>query len=111
MRNGSGRWNKSAKASEKKERRNRKKQQTEQDRHTMPDESSQDLSPEEVAVLDVFRKFRMSPGQMLCFSTADIVTYREPLAQLANTGFLVAEKFQGGYSLTNVGFAAIRETS
>lgn len=66
------------------------------------------LSPDEETVLGVFRKFLMSPGRMLCFGTADMQTYRTPLAGLTDKGLLVAEKFRGGYSLTTSGFAAMQ---
>jgi hypothetical protein len=45
---------------------------------------------------------------MLCFSSSDIVAFRMPLAELADNGLLIAEKFLGGYSLTQAGFAALR---
>ena len=95
------------KATEKRELRSRKKQPAEKGAVTPG--ASPSLSPAELAVLDVYRKFRMGSGQMLCFSSADIVVFREPLAQLATNGLLVAEKFQGGYSLTHAGFAAMRD--
>jgi hypothetical protein len=95
------------KASEKRENRNRRKQPSEMT--SAPAEPESSLSPAELAVLDVFRKFRMSPGQMLCFSSTDLVAFRTPLAQLTNDGLLVPEKFHGGYSLTQTGFAALRD--
>lgn len=94
------------KASEKRELRNRRKSQPEQSPELT--EATSSLSPEQLEVLSVFRKFRTSPGQMLCFSSSDIVVFRMPLAELADNGLLIAEKFQGGYSLTQAGFAAIR---
>jgi hypothetical protein len=48
---------------------------------------------------------------MLCFSNADVSTYRIPLAALAAGGFLVAEKFRGGYSLTAKGFDAMQRSA
>ncbi|MHB0957145.1 MAG: hypothetical protein ACYC6N_08525 [Pirellulaceae bacterium] len=95
------------KASEKRENRNRKKQPSEMVAEPASAESS--LSMPELAVLEVFRKFRMSPGQMLCFSSTDLIAFRTPLAQLTNDGLLIPEKFPGGYSLTQTGFAALRD--
>jgi hypothetical protein len=71
-------------------------------------QSPSNLSPAEQTVLGVFRNYMMSPGRMLCFGSADLQTYRVPLAGLTAKGLLVAEKFRGGYSLTNEGFAAMR---
>ncbi len=71
-------------------------------------ESSSSLSPEEDSVLGVFRKYLMTPRKMLCFSKADIEVYKKPLAKLTTKGLLIAEKYQGGYSLTEDGFAAMR---
>jgi hypothetical protein len=66
------------------------------------------LSPSQLAVLTVFRRFRMTPGQMLCFSRSDVEAFRTPLAELAERGFLVTERFTGGYSLTAPGYAAMQ---
>jgi hypothetical protein len=66
------------------------------------------LSPEQQAVLTVFRRFRMTPGHMLCFSRADEETLRTPLTELVESGLLVTERFSGGYSLTPSGFAAMQ---
>jgi len=67
------------------------------------------LSATELSVLEIFRRFRMGSGQMLCLSRADVAALHEPLTQLANNGLLVEESFQGGYSLTPAGFAAMKE--
>jgi hypothetical protein len=66
------------------------------------------LSPGQQAVLTVFRRFRMTPGHMLCFSRADEDAFRTPLTELAEGGLLVTERFSGGYSLTASGFAAMQ---
>lgn len=67
----------------------------------------------ERSVLSVFRKYLITPRQMLCFYGPDLKKFNEPLSQLTNKGFLVAETFKGGYSLTEAGFAAMNacETS
>ena len=69
------------------------------------------LSPAQRTVLTTFRQFRMTPGQMLCFSRSDEDTLRAPLTELAAGGYLVTERFQGGYSLTASGFAAMQSIS
>lgn len=66
------------------------------------------LSAAQRSVLTTFQRFRMTPGQMLCFSRADEDAFRTPLAELAQGGFIVMEKFPGGYSLTSTGFAAMQ---
>jgi sRNA-binding protein len=71
-------------------------------------DSRSTLSSTQQAVLTVFRRFRMTPGQMLCFSRADAEVFRTPLAELTEDGLLVTERFSGGYSLTPTGFAAMQ---
>lgn len=66
------------------------------------------LSIAQRSVLMTFRQFRMTPGKMLCFSHADEITFRAPLSELAVGGYVVPEKFPGGYSLTLTGFAAMQ---
>ena len=96
---------KKRKADQKRERRARKKQKA--DEPSEPDESSTGLSSAELAVLDVFRKYLMTPGKMLCFVSSNRETHDLPLAKLARKGLVVAERTQGGYSLTETGFAAM----
>jgi hypothetical protein len=67
------------------------------------------LAAEERAVLSVFRRFLMAPNQMLCFSGPDVDKFAEPIAELIEKRLLVAEKFAGGYSLTDEGFAAMKD--
>ncbi len=59
-------------------------------------------------LLQTFRRFLMSPGQMLCFAGPDLAHYRDALARLTDRGLLVAESFPGGYSLTHAGFNVMR---
>ncbi len=66
------------------------------------------LSKSERWVLGVFRQFLVTPGQMLCFNRPNITKHRAGFRQLADKGFLVKEKFNGGYSLTQAGFAAMK---
>ena len=107
------------KAEEKRQHRARKKQQpdrptgpereTEVEQLLEPTDSAPALSATELSVLAVFRQFRMSPGQMLCFSRVEIESLSTPLAQLADNGLLVAERSHGGYSLTPAGFTAMKD--
>lgn len=58
-----------------------------------------------------FRRFLMSPGQMLCFAGPDLAYFRDALSRLTESGHLVAEAFPGGYSLTHKGFSVMRLAS
>ncbi|MHB8899645.1 MAG: hypothetical protein ACYC6Y_12935 [Thermoguttaceae bacterium] len=69
------------------------------------------LSRSEQAVLGVFRDYLMSPGKMLCFSSAGLQAFRMSLARLSEKGFLVPETFRGAYTLTETGFAAMKDCS
>jgi len=51
----------------------------------------------------------MIPGQMLCFSGPNLKQDKAVLTRLTDKDLLVKEKFQGGYSLTQTGFAAMNE--
>jgi hypothetical protein len=94
------------KAEQKRDRRAKKKQQAD----TVPDQiSSAELTPQERQVLDLFQNYLMTPGEMLCLGRADIVAFEVPLAQLTSKGLLVAENYQGGYALTEAGFAAMQK--
>jgi hypothetical protein len=46
---------------------------------------------------------------MLCFGTSDQEDFKVPLAALIERGFLIDERFRGGYSLTEEGFKASQE--
>jgi hypothetical protein len=72
------------------------------------DASQFSLSDGEHSVLSIFRMYLMTPGKMLCFSGPDLDTHKVPLAELTNKGMLVVESFDGGYSLTDTGFAAMK---
>ena len=99
---------KKRKANEKRERRAKRKQQSEDAESDGSEESSSPLSPAEHAVLSVFRKYLMIPGKMLCFNNADLESFARPLAELTSKQLLVVERFRGGYSLTESGFAAMQ---
>ena len=62
------------------------------------------------AVLNAFRKYLMAPGQMLCFTSAELVTLGDALARLSRNGLLIPEGFPGSYSLTRAGYVAMRKT-
>ncbi len=67
------------------------------------------LSEHERSVLRVFRRYLMTPGRMLCFSRPDMETFKVPLARLINERFIFAEKFPGGFSLTEIGYEAMKD--
>ena len=69
------------------------------------------LSAKETAVLEIFRRYLMTPGKMLCFAGSDLVTYDTALSRLLDKGLIDGEKFRGGYSLTEEGFAAMKQNS
>lgn len=64
----------------------------------------QSLSRDETAVLGIFRRYLMSAEQMLCLNANDVKAHALGLSSLVQSGLLVAESFQGGYALTNVGY-------
>ncbi len=51
----------------------------------------------------------MTPGQMLCFNGPNLKQDKATLELLTNKELLVKEKFKGGYSLTQAGFAAMND--
>ena len=71
--------------------------------------NTSELNTSEQRVLRTFRRFRMSPGQMLCFSGPNLKQDKATLELLTDKDLLVKEKFQGGYSLTQAGFAAMND--
>ena len=67
------------------------------------------MNASEQRVLQTFRHYLMTPGQMLCFSGPDFAKYRATLERMSEQELLSREKFKGGYSLTDAGFAAMKE--
>ena len=59
---------------------------------------------------DVFRSYRVSSGQMLCFHGPQLEKYGESLRSLTTRGWVVKERFDGAYSLTEAGFRAMQES-
>jgi hypothetical protein len=47
---------------------------------------------------------------MLCFGAKELDAFKVPLSQLTDRGLLTAERFRGGYSLTESGFAAMKNS-
>jgi len=68
------------------------------------------LTAPEHAALKVFRDYLIAPGEMFCFTGPLLDKHRSSLRQLAAKDLLVEESFSGGYSLTNAGFSAMRNT-
>jgi hypothetical protein len=66
------------------------------------------LTSPEQRVLRTFQQFLMTPGQMLCFYGPNLEQNKDTLEGLTDRDFLVKEKFKGGYSLTDAGFAAMK---
>ena len=60
------------------------------------------------SVLDVYRSYMISTGQMLCFHGPIMDKHRDSLRRLTADGLLIKERFAGGYSLTATGFAAVQ---
>ena len=98
---------KKRKADEKRERRAKRKNKV--DESSGASKLQYALSPAEQSVLTIFRNYLMLPEKMLCLDTEDTETFKLPLAQLVSEGMLIAEQYQGGYSLTAVGFAAMQD--
>lgn len=67
------------------------------------------LSAAERQVLDTYRKYLITPGQMLCFSGPDWERNKQTLEHMSSRELLSKESFHGGYSLTQAGFAAMNE--
>jgi hypothetical protein len=51
----------------------------------------------------------MTPGKMLCFYGPDLERNKATLELLTDKDFLVKERFKGAYSLTQAGFAAMKD--
>jgi len=67
------------------------------------------LSTAEQRVLGTFRKFLIAPGEMLCFSGPSLENDSPTLESMSKKDLLNKEKFKGGYSLTQAGYAAMNE--
>jgi predicted transcriptional regulator len=67
------------------------------------------LSKPELRVLSTFREYLMGPGRMLCFSGPNLERDRKALELLSDKKLLEKERFKGAYSLTQAGFAAMKD--
>ena len=67
------------------------------------------LSSSEERVLCTFRRLLMAPGQMLSFSGPNFNQNTAALERLTDKELLVKERFKDGYSLTQIGFAAMND--
>ncbi len=65
------------------------------------------LSTSEENVLKTFRQYLMTPNKMLCFYGQDLEQKANALESLIEKQFLVRESFNGAYSLTRAGYAAM----
>jgi hypothetical protein len=62
-------------------------------------------------VLDHFRKYLMTPGHMLCFSSQDVAGLQEGLDELLRRQMVVAESRRSAYCLTRAGYTAMKRRS
>ena len=67
------------------------------------------MNATEERVLRTFRQYLMTPGQMLCFSGPNLAKHKDALERMSERELLSKEKFIGAYSLTEAGFAAMKE--
>ena len=65
------------------------------------------LSASEQRVMGTFRRFLITPGQMLCFYGPNLKQNKATLERMTEKKLLVKETFQGGYSLTYAGHTAM----
>ncbi|MCC6510577.1 MAG: hypothetical protein IT423_15855 [Pirellulaceae bacterium] len=72
-------------------------------------EAAHELSHDEAAILDTFAKYLMPPEQMLCLTNTDSPSVRQALDRLVQRGWMTAQSFKGGYSLTVDGFNAMSQ--
>ncbi len=66
------------------------------------------LTTLEERVLRTFQQFQVTPGQMLCFYGPNLQQFKPALQDLTDKELLIREQFNGGYSLTQAGFAAMK---
>ena len=66
------------------------------------------LTTLEQRVLRTFQQFQVSAGQMLCFYGPNLEQFKPALQELTEKELLIQEQFNGGYSLTQAGFVAMK---
>jgi hypothetical protein len=67
------------------------------------------ISNSEETVLLTFRQYLMTPNKMLCFYGPTLEQNEAALESLLAKDMLVRESFNGAYSLTNAGYAAMKK--
>lgn len=67
------------------------------------------LTTAERRVLDTYQEYLITPGQMLCFTGPNYERDRATLELMSDKQLLTRESFDGGYSLTKAGFAAMND--
>ncbi len=67
------------------------------------------MSPTEQRVLGIFRQFLMTPGQMLCFNSQQLQSYRVAIEKMIEKDLLLKASYKGGYSLTEAGYEMMKE--
>ena len=65
------------------------------------------LSAKEQALMAVFRQYLATPRNMICLDDTMVQKHKVALRGLVEQRFLLKERFEGGYSLTQAGFAAM----
>jgi hypothetical protein len=65
------------------------------------------LSLVDQIVLDIFRSYLVTPGELLCFHGKWLDEHAESLRHLTAMKLITKEEFKGAYSLTEAGYAAI----
>jgi hypothetical protein len=66
------------------------------------------LTAPERAALKVFSEFHVAAGKMFCFHGPTLEKHKRSLALLVEKDLLVKEHFASGYSLTPIGYRAMR---
>ena len=61
------------------------------------------ISASEKDVLQVFRSYKIAPGELLCFSGPNLQKHEAGLKKLAVRKMLIKERFKGAFSLTASG--------
>ena len=88
-----------------------KKQRGKVDTFTEIASNSMQFSDTELKVLQHFRKYLMTPGDMLCLSGQELDSMGNGVDSLMKRQMLVAEKKAGCFCLTQAGFDAMREVA
>jgi predicted transcriptional regulator len=65
------------------------------------------ITASERDVLNVFRNYQITPGQLLCFSGSTLKKHQHALRRLVERNMVIKERFKGAYSLTQSGYHAM----